>query len=221
MPAERCIFSAPSVCPKRSESREANYPLSHHHFHRPNDNMGLRDGLQNLLSLPRKGRRAQSEVRSEADLTPDPGEIGPVVPRPTESSPDLRIGPPTSPTFGPSTSRDQESNGMSTALFRVIHLTTSPRDADRPADFGQIRSVLESGQGERPTCSYHETTDSSGVHENKSSSKSTTYSTTELAISLVKESSDACLPLKSVAGSLSAILQHCDVLSISSISHRP
>jgi hypothetical protein len=120
------IFSALSVCPKWSESHEANYPLSHHHFHRPSDNMGLRDGLRNLLSLPRKDQRARNEGRGEAGPIPDPGQAGLVVPRPPESSPDLRIGPLTLPTSSPSTSRDQESNGMSTTLFRVIHLTTSP-----------------------------------------------------------------------------------------------
>ena len=40
---------------------------------------------------------------------------------------------------------------------------------------------------------------------------STAYATTKLAINLVKESADVFPPLKSVAGGLSAILDHCDV----------
>ena len=124
MPAELLIFSALSVCSKWKESHEANHPLSLHHLHRPNDNMGLRDSVRNFLSLPRKDRRARSEGRNEVGPTADPGGVGSGVPRPTESSPDLRIGPPTLPTPSPSTSRDQESNGTSTDLFRMIHLTT-------------------------------------------------------------------------------------------------
>ena len=44
-----------------------------------------------------------------------------------------------------------------------------------------------------------------------SNQKSTAYSTTKPAVNLVKESADALPPLKSIMGSLSAILYHCDV----------
>ena len=49
------------------------------------------------------------------------------------------------------------------------------------------------------------------MEENKPDRKSTAYATTRLAIQMVKESSDGFPPLKSVAGGLSAILNHCDV----------
>ena len=57
--------------------------------------------------------------------------------------------------------------------------------------------------------------------ESESDWKSTTYATTKLAIDLVKESSDVFPPLKSVAGGLSAILNHCEVHCISSRPRRP
>jgi len=53
------------------------------------------------------------------------------------------------------------------------------------------------------------------VPKSKSDWKATTYATTKLAIDLVKESSDVFPPLKSVAGGLSAILNHCEVRFIS------
>ena len=53
------------------------------------------------------------------------------------------------------------------------------------------------------------------VPESKPDWKSTAYATTKLAIDLVKESSDVFPPLKSVAGGLSAILNHCDVRFVS------
>ena len=40
------------------------------------------------------------------------------------------------------------------------------------------------------------------------------YNTAKLTINLVKESADTFPPLKSVAGGLSAILDHCDVQTI-------
>ena len=50
---------------------------------------------------------------------------------------------------------------------------------------------------------------------------STAYATTKLAIHLVKESSDVFPPLKSVAGGLCAILDHCEVHFTSSRPYRP
>jgi hypothetical protein len=99
-----------------------------HHLRRSSDNMGLRDGLRDFLSLPRKDRRARSEARSEAGPIAGPGGVDLVVQRPTESSPDLRIAPPTLSTPSPSTSRNQESNGMPTILFRLIRIITSPQN---------------------------------------------------------------------------------------------
>ena len=205
MSAGRWIFSALGVGSKRNESHESNDPLSHRHLHRHSDNMGLRDGIRDFLSLPRKDRRARSETRNELNPIAHPEEAGL---RPTESNPDL-------------TSCDQESNSMFTTLSRVIHLTTPLHYTDRPAAFGQIRSVFKSGQSKRPKSSGDKITDSSAARENESSWKSTAYSTTKLAINLVKESSDVFPPLKSVVGGLSAILDHCDVQPISPIPYCP
>jgi hypothetical protein len=80
--------------------------------------------------------------------------------------------------------------------------------------------VLESEQGKSQKSSDDKSTDPSAAHENEPNWKSTAYSTTKLAINLVRESSDAFPPLKSVVGGLSAILDHCDVQPISSTLRR-
>ena len=113
------IVPALNVGSEWNERHESNYPLSPHHLCSPSD-MERRK----FSPLPRKHRRAQSEARSNAGPIEDPMEVDPVVLRPTESTPDLGIGPSTLPTSGPSTSHDQESNSMQTTLFRMIHLTT-------------------------------------------------------------------------------------------------
>ena len=53
--------------------------------------------------------------------------------------------------------------------------------------------------------------DPTAAYENKPNWKSTVYASAGLVIDIVKESSDAFTPLKSVAGGLSAILKHYDV----------
>ena len=53
--------------------------------------------------------------------------------------------------------------------------------------------------------------DPTAAYENKPNWKSTLYASAGLVIDIVKESSDAFTPLKSVAGGLSAILKHYDV----------
>jgi hypothetical protein len=115
MSTERQTFSALSVGLKRNGSHESNYLLSHHHLHRHSDDMTLRDGVQSLLSLPRGNRRARNEVRSEVASITDSEEIDLAAARPTESTPDLGIGPSTSSTLSSSTSLSQASSSMSTA----------------------------------------------------------------------------------------------------------
>ena len=84
----------------------------------------------------------------------------------------------------------------------------------------QVLSGPEKDQGS--TLKLLDTTVDLGVTpENKSDMKSTAYATTKLAINLVKESSDVFPPLKSVAGGLSAILDHCDVRLVSFRPRRP
>jgi hypothetical protein len=176
--------------------------------------MGLRDGLRDFLRLPRKDRRARSEARSEANPIGAPSKTDLAVPRSTESSPDLRIGSSTLPTPSPLTLGDQESSGMRTTLFPAIYLTILPLNI---ANNNPTRSAPSEGHLE----SSSHTVDPTTTHENKSTWKSTAYSTTKLAINMVKESSDIFPPLKSVAGGLSAILQHCDVRSTSLIPPHP
>ena len=53
--------------------------------------------------------------------------------------------------------------------------------------------------------------DPTAAYENKLNWKSTLYASAGLAVDVLKESSDAFTPLKSVAGGLSAILKHYDV----------
>ena len=67
--------------------------------------------------------------------------------------------------------------------------------------------IVESGPVE--LSSY--TVDPSAAYENKPGWKSTLHASAGLVIDVVKESSDAFTPLKSVAGGLSAILKHYDV----------
>ena len=53
--------------------------------------------------------------------------------------------------------------------------------------------------------------DPTAAYENKPNQKSTVYASARLAIDVLKESSDAFTPLKSVVGGLSAVLQYYDV----------
>ena len=55
--------------------------------------------------------------------------------------------------------------------------------------------------------------DPTAAYENKPNWKPTLYASAGLVIDLLKESSDAFAPLKSVVGGLSAIIKHCDVRS--------
>jgi hypothetical protein len=173
-------------------------PTIYPNLHRPSNNMKWRD----FLSIPKKHRRTRSKARSELDPIEASSEADLAVPRPTESTPDLRIGTSTLPTPDPLISGDQKPSGMRTTAFQTIHLTILPRNIDDDP----IRSVPSD---------VHLSVDPVAAHENKSTWKSTAYSTTKLAINMVKESSDVFPPLKSVVGGLSAILQHCDVRSTS------
>jgi len=87
---------------------EADHLLSHHHLIRQSTpTMEWRD----FLPAPKKHRRARSGARTEVGSLKDPSDADLVAPRPTESTPDLRVGTSTLPMPSPLTSRDQESNG--------------------------------------------------------------------------------------------------------------
>ena len=53
--------------------------------------------------------------------------------------------------------------------------------------------------------------DPTAAYQNESNSKSTVHASAGLFIDVLKESSDVCTPLKSVAGSLCAVLKYYDV----------
>ena len=91
------------------------------------------------------------------------------------------------------------------------HLSTLPRVTDPDAVFNQNSPVTGGSLRKSPD----HTVDQKAAPESGSDWKSTAYATTKLTIDLVKESSDAFPPLKAVATGLSAILDHCDVRSIS------
>jgi len=177
-----------------------------------------RDGMKwrNFLPVPKKHRRARSGARSEVGSLKGPSDVDLVAPRPAESTPDLRVGPSTGPMPSPLTSHNQETNGTWIFIFRMIHLlqhfscNTDPRSVS-----DQILSVPGRGRsdGNNQETPGH-TVDPRATSEGKSNWSSTAYATTKLAINLVKESSDAFPPLKSVVGGLSAILNHCDVRGI-------
>ena len=183
-------------------------------LHRPRNEMGWRD----FLRVPKKHRRARSEARGEVESLKGPSDVDLVALRITESTPDLRIGTSTLPTPSPLAFRDQEPNGTQAIISRMIHLTALfSHNTDPHSVSDQILSVPGKGRdqsnGDRPKSPGH-TVDQRATSEGKSNWGSTAYATTKLAINLVKESSDAFPPLKSVAGGLSAILNHCDVHNI-------
>ena len=96
----------------------------------------------------------------------------------------------------------------------------SLHDTDPDANPDRVLPFLGKDESSPPEPSGH-TTDTGAVPKSKSDWKSTAYATTKLAINLVKETSDGFPPLKSVAAGLSAVLDHCEVRSISSKLHRP
>ena len=92
----------------------------HASLHRPRDEMKWRD----FLPLPKKHRRARSGARSEVGSLKAPSDVDlPVAPRPTESTPDLRIGTSALPMSSPLAPRDQEPKGEQTIISWTIHLT--------------------------------------------------------------------------------------------------
>ena len=98
-------------------------------------------------------------------------------------------------------------------LTQGLHLTILPRIPDNAAH-DPTQSATGTGQDEKSKPSEHavkpNATDKKG-----SDWKSTAYNAAKLAINLAKESADAFPPLGSVAGGLSAILDHCDVQATS------
>ena len=163
--------------------------------------------LTRLLQKPRQqpGKGIENQM-----------QVDPVAPPPAESTPGLGIGP----SALPSTSRDPKSNGTRTILSREVHLTASFRDPEHRTSPNLLQSVFGTRKRNR-TNSSDDTADKRPTSKHKLNWKATAYSTTKLAVYLVRESSDVFPLLKSVAGGLCAILQHCDVRTIPPVPHRP
>ena len=68
--------------------------------------------LRDLLCIPKSHRRAQSEPRNKIGPIEAQGRVGFATPRPTESTPDLRVGGSILPVPSPLAFHAQESNGM-------------------------------------------------------------------------------------------------------------
>jgi len=140
----------------------------------------------NFLTVPRKHRRARSGARSEVgSLDSGPSDADLVAPRPTNSTPNLRISASTMPTPSPSTSRSQESNGTQTNIFRMIHLTTLfSCNTDPHSVSDQILSVPGTGRGRQSDGNHPNspgyTINLRATSEGESNSSSTTYATTTL-----------------------------------------
>ena len=98
--------------------------------------------MRKFIPMKKDNRRARSEARTEAGSIGDPMVVGsPGALRPTESTPDLGVGPSTLPTSGPPVSGDQESNSAQTCFFLVIHLTalSCPTQATTPPPISSDR----------------------------------------------------------------------------------
>ena len=208
--------------PEWNESHEATFLLSNRHLRRLSDGMKL----PNFLRLPKSHRRNRSKARSELDTGPAEGQDEAVPPRPTESTPDLRIGTSTLSTPSPLTLRNRETNGMQTILLfhdcqeSLSHTRSHNTDPETTSD--QILTVAARDQSSLQKSPVRTAVSISGAAPQRTSGlDSTAYAATKLAVDLVKESSDAFPPLKSVAGGLSAILNCCEVRCFFSELCRP
>lgn len=153
----------------------------------------------------------RSEARNEANAIEDTSEAGPAAPRPTETNPTLAIVPSeTLPTLVPSALQNPGSGGARATLLRAIipnsSFTHHPAGSYDPTPSAPDKKHLGSS---------NYAVDPSVAYDKKLGWKSTLYSATMLAIRMKKESSDPFPPLKSVVGAFSAILEHCDVWSLS------
>ena len=111
--------SALSADPKWSGTRVST--------HAPPSPSTLRNDMKlpKFLRPPKTHLRNRSKARSEIGPIEGPGEVDPAVPRPTESTPDLRVETSISPASSPLAPRNQGSNGMGIVLFQLIHLSPS------------------------------------------------------------------------------------------------
>jgi len=87
-------------------------------------------------------------------------------------------------------------------------LTISLRNTDNSTVTYHARSIPRE---DKHLKSLDRTSDRGAVNQNKLGWGSAAYSSTKVAIDVVKESSDVFPPLKSVVGGLAVVLKHYDV----------
>lgn len=92
-------------------------------------------------------------------------------------------------------------------LFARLNDVLKGDTAEIPSASGGRLPVRES----KPVKLSSYIVDPTAAYEKKPNWKSTLYASAGLAVDIVKESSDAFTPLKSVAGGLSAVLKYYDV----------
>ena len=166
--------------------------------------------LRDLLCIPRSHRRAQSEPRNKIGPIEAQGGVGPATPRPTESTPDLRVRDSILPVPSPLAFHDQESDGMQVPSSWEINLTALFYNTDDSLVSDQPQPVLNTAQSIRVEPS-NTAVQQSAVDENESNLLSLASSGAKLFLRGVRESADAFGPLKAVAGGLCFILENCEV----------
>ena len=101
--------------------------------------------LPKLHQLPKSHRRNRSKFRSEIGPIEGQSEVDPATPLPTESTPDLRVATSIFSAPSPLAPRDQESNGMGTILFQLIHLSPFLRTKQTPTPASIESSLFPEG----------------------------------------------------------------------------
>ena len=172
-------------------------------------------GFRDFLSQLRKGHRARSKARSEANfITPTKADLAVLALHTSTSTPDLGIGPSTLPTPSPLAAHDQgSSDSTQTISSRVIRLNIPPHNTDNI-----VSDPTQSVTGGDERLKFRDRI-GRGVATNENTSKSnwksTSYASAKMVVDVVKESSDVFPPLKSAVGGLAAVLKHYDVCHVS------
>jgi len=203
-----------------NESHEANYLLSDHHLHHPASTRRQNE-VTKVIKVPPPAKKPpskpkQSQERDRSHRRPKRSRACRTASHGINSrSSNWHLRSVDTQALDPSWS------GIQQYVKGFVTDTSSKRTCSRyTAEGSNIVSIPGRDQTALPESSTR-AADPRPTPESESDWKSTAYATTKLAINLVKESSDVFPPLKSVAGGLSAILNHCEVQCISSRPCRP
>jgi len=207
-----------------NESHEANYLLSDHHLHHPASTQRQNE-VTEVIKVPPPAKKHSSKPKQGQER--DRSHRRPKRSRACITSHGINSRPSNCHLRSIDTQPlDSSWSGIQRYVKGFVTDTSSKRTCSRNTAEGsnivsnQIISIPGRDQTALPESSTR-TADPRPTPEGGSDWKSTAYATTKLAIDLVKESSDWFPPLKSVAGGLSAILNHCEVQCISSRPCRP